>query len=297
MRKFGLCILMGVVCLVWGNGALMAADDSVLHADIAEVTDSVYSPVSLPYASDIAYPYYSQSLRPFVDSSSILLYDNGPFITHAGIGPNGEDFSVADTDLGFITYGYSFSTASVTRLADDFTIPPGDPWIITSITVYGYQTGSSTQSTFYTANVRIWDNDPREAEANIVFGNVYDNFMLTSAFVNVYRSITSTMLNTTRPIMGIVLSTPVTLPPGTYWLDVQTGGTIASGPWGVPICLSGQAETGNALQYSGGVWNDLIETGTSAQQGVPFHIHGIPEPTCGLLLCSAALIVWRRIRA
>ena len=66
------------------------------------------------------------------------------------------------------------------------------------------------------------------------------------------------------------------LPPGTYWLDWQTGGTLASGPWAPPVSILGQTTTGNALQYDSTIatWVPLNDTGSQTQQDLPFIIEG-----------------------
>ncbi len=71
------------------------------------------------------------------------------------------------------------------------------------------------------------------------------------------------------------------LPAGTYWLDWQVGGSLASGPWAPAITILGQTTTGNAMQQtvSTGVWANFIDVGP---QGLPFIIEGMPA-ICGAL--------------
>jgi len=62
---------------------------------------------------------------------------------------------------------------------------------------------------------------------------------------------------------------------GTYWLDWQTGGSGASGPWAPPISMLGVTTTGNAIQFDGASWTALVDVGT---QGLPFVIEGVVVP-------------------
>src|SRR5690606_5920255 len=65
------------------------------------------------------------------------------------------------------------------------------------------------------------------------------------------------------------------LQPGTYWLDWDCGGTLASGPWAPPIAISGNATTGNSKQsLAGGPWATLTDLGTGTPQGLPFEVNG-----------------------
>jgi hypothetical protein len=62
---------------------------------------------------------------------------------------------------------------------------------------------------------------------------------------------------------------------GTYWLDWQADGTPPfSGPWAPPIVITGEVATGNALQYSGGVWHSADDGGTGKTQDFPFVLVG-----------------------
>jgi hypothetical protein len=75
--------------------------------------------------------------------------------------------------------------------------------------------------------------------------------------------------------MANTCNVPVTLGPGEYWLDWETGGTLASGPWAPPIVIWDQPETGDGYQYDGTTWNAAVDSGTLGQQGFPFIVEGI----------------------
>jgi hypothetical protein len=237
---------------------------------------------------------------------AVELYNNGPLATGAtltggGIAPAGTQWSELQTSLGLNTLGFGHAVSSGFRVADDFTVPaPG--WTIDSIRVFAYQTGgSSTTTTFNNVNFRIWDGVPNAAGSNIVFGDTTTNRLTGSSFSSLYRA-SSTAPGTTRPIWNLDASAGVDLGPGTYWIDWQAGGTLASGPWAAPVTILGlNAKPGsNGLQYdpTALLWNPANDSGTGTpRQDLPFVINGslIPEPASfGLLTLSGIALIRRR---
>jgi len=69
---------------------------------------------------------------------------------------------------------------------------------------------------------------------------------------------------------------PLALPAGTYWLDWQSSGTLASGPWVVPVTIPGStgAPAANARFFNGTSWSNLRDSGTQAAQDLTFIIRG-----------------------
>lgn len=204
-----------------------------------------------------------------------LLYDNGPLVTHPGDGAGGADASALQTALLMSTYGFGNQVSAGNRVADDFTVT-GSGWLIDTITFFGYQTGSSTNSTFTAVNLQIWDGPPNEPGSMIVFGDPVTNRMISSEWSNMYRVLDTALTATDRPVMANVVEVSTFLPPGTYWLDWQADGTLTSGPWAPPISILGQTTTGNALQWTG-AWAPLIDTGSGTVQGLPFIITGMTD--------------------
>jgi hypothetical protein len=173
------------------------------------------------------------------------------------------------------TLGFGHQVVNNNRIADDFTVPdPG--WDIATITFFAYQTGSSTSSTITAVNLQIWDGPPN-AGGTVVWGNPFDNVLATTVWSGIYRvSESTTGQSADRPIMANTVTVGTTLPPGTYWLDWQSDGSLTSGPWAPPITINGQATTGNAIQFIGddGLWQDALDSGSITQQGFPFIIDG-----------------------
>jgi hypothetical protein len=207
-------------------------------------------------------------------SVSKFLYSNGQFVTNPGQGAGGTDLSVLQT--GWNILGSGMSQAGPFRIADDFTVDTTTT--ITSFTFFGYQTGSTTTSTFTGVNLRIWSGEP--GTGTVVYGNITTNVLSSHEWSNAYRVTTTTLTDVTRPIMAITASVNVTLNPGTYWVDFQTSGTLTSGPWAVPITIVGNTgPTGNAVQgLTTGVFQPANDSGGTVgviRLGYPFIIRGL----------------------
>jgi len=200
-----------------------------------------------------------------------VLYDNGPLVNSEGTGDGGADESVVQTSLGLTVWGFTDSGSF--RLADDFTLTKSAR--IDTIKFYAYQTGSTTTSTMTAVNLRIWDGTPDDPGSSVIFGDTTTNIMTDTTWTGIYRVTESSHGNTLRPIMENTVSVGIILNPGTYWLDWQTSGSLASGPFVPPITINGQTTTGNALQYNGVSWAAVMDN--SSGQGFPFVIEGAPE--------------------
>ena len=201
----------------------------------------------------------------------VVLYDNGPLVTHPGGGAGGMDASALQTALGMNTYGAGAQQSAGNRVAEDVVVP--GQWYVDTITFFAYQTGSGTTSTITGLNLQIWDGPPN-AGGTVIWGNTTTNIMASTAFSNIYRVLDTALTNADRPIMAVVGTVGTMLPAGTYWLDWQFNGTLSSGPWQPPISILGQTTTGNAMQYTSTGWANLTDTGTLTPQGLPFIIDG-----------------------
>ncbi|MFN3694113.1 MAG: hypothetical protein ACK4UV_03815, partial [Ignavibacterium sp.] len=202
------------------------------------------------------------------------LYDNGPFVTNPGGGPGGSDGSVLqNTTLGLNTLGFSWSRSASIFIADNFTVPDGTNWSIDSLRFFGYQTGSSTTSSFTSLYVTIYKGNPAYGLSQ-VYGDTTTNRLSNTYWTGAYRYAESN-IGTTRPIMAVVASTPgLNLSSGEYWVLVSAGGSLSSGPWMPPISIVGEPNTGNALQQISGGWQELIDNGVLTNQGIPFKVFG-----------------------
>lgn len=207
----------------------------------------------------------------------VLLFDNGPLVTHVGGGAGGADASrLQNSSLLMTTIGFTASTAGAFRIADDFTVPAGG-WNVAQVTFFGYQTNSTTTSTFTDCRYQIWNGAPNGGGV-IVFGDTTTNRFASTAWPNLYRDTETTVANNQRPVMATNCTGPGALAAGTYWIDFQLGGTLASGPFIPPVTVTGSTGTGNALQWSGTAWVALSDGGTATPQDVKFLIDGVTTP-------------------
>ena len=211
-----------------------------------------------------------------MDNASTILYNNGPLVNSPGTGAGGADESVLFTPL--TTYGFGAQQTAGNSVADDFIVPPGGGWDPTKFTFYTYQTGGgSGASTITGLYFRIYNGDPT-AGGTIIWGDLTTNRMTATSWSNIYRTL-AVGGATDRAIMKVEATvTGLHLPAGTYWIEYQFTGTLASGPWAPPITITGTNVTGNGKQNIAGTWGNLMD-GTY-QQGLPFLIEG-PGGTSG----------------
>jgi len=229
-----------------------------------------------------------------------VLYDNGagfspPYglVNYPGQGFGGAHASALESALGESTYGYGHQQSLGYRVADDFTVPaPG--WNIQTVKFFAYQTGSTTQSTITGVTLQIWSGVP--GQGTVVFGDTTTNRMTATTFSGIYESIDTNLTANNRPIMMQTVAVNFTLPPGTYWLDWATNGSLSSGPWAPPMRIRGQVSVpnANAMQYITS-WAPLQDSGSLTPDDLPFVIEGtvVPEPA-SLLLLGLALVLRRR---
>jgi hypothetical protein len=239
------------------------------------------------------------SLAFSVSAHAALLWDNGSLVNQPGAGAGGAD--VSSILPGNSYFGWSVSTNSGWRLADDFTVAPGQTWALSGAEVFGYQTNSTTTSTFTSLTLRIWQGAPGVPGSTLVWDGSAGEQSLISGFTGIYRTTETIFSNTQRPIMSLSDGVGGTvLGAGTYWLDWTATGSLGSGPFSPPLPVT----SGNGLQFdaSSGVWGALTDyTGTGVE--FAFRIHGtdlggaVPEPSTYGLLGAMVLLgfaEWRR---
>ncbi len=244
----------------------------VAHAAAPGSAETVSNP-ALPTPHDLQLAQAGPTMPARPNAIQAVLYDNGGMVTHPAGGAGGADASALQTGLSLNTFGFGHADSTGYRVADDFTVPAGG-WIINAITFYAYQTGSTTTTTFDHVNLQIWDGVPGQAGSNIVWGDTTTNRLSASSFSNIYRAIDTSLTDSNRPIMANTVTVGTTLPAGTYWLDWQSGGTLASGPWAVPVSILGQTGKpgANAMQSDGSTWGAVLDA--TFAQDFPFIIEG-----------------------
>ena len=146
---------------------------------------------------------------------------------------------------------------------------------IDSIRFFSYQTSSTTSSTINDLRVRIFNGAPN-AGGTLVYGDTTTNRLFSTSFTGIYRVASTDTFGVARPIMSssIRFTSPLVLNAGTYWIEWSQGGTLASGPWCIVLNRQPNPATGNALQYLGSVWQNLIDAGSTLQMSLPFIVYG-----------------------
>ncbi|WP_163393277.1 T9SS type A sorting domain-containing protein [Flavobacterium limi] len=197
--------------------------------------------------------------------------------------PSGFTWSEVQNNTGNTTesnasagYAGTFSSATANFfIADDFTIPAGQTWNVSSVDVFAYQTGyNGATSPFNTMRVNIFSSDPSVAGAVSVFGDDTTNRFASGAQENIYRIFNSTVPvsstpGTTRRIWKVTGNTPVTLTAGTYWVKYQLQNVnVASAGFFPPVTISGTRglPEWNAKQYNAvnNTWIPIIDDGNPA---------------------------------
>ena len=218
-------------------------------------------------------------------------YNNGGVVNQAGANPDGPGLSmVTGSDL---TAGFGAQQSANNRVADDFVVTDVGGWTLQGFEFFTYQTGSSTTSTITAATVRVWngppDLTPTDTGSTVVFGDTTTNRLVSSVFTNSYRVSAATMTDTSRPIMRTTVAAPVTLAIGTYWVDVQFAGSLASGPWVVPVTLASDPATGNALRsLNGAAWAAMADEGSGVQKRLAFKALGAADTAISAATVSGA---------
>lgn len=241
------------------------------------------------------------TLLPFAVASAQVLFNQSQLVTNPGAGAGGADISRLQTNLGLSTFGFGINRNAAppsgpVSVADNFSVG-GAGWNVTGFRFFGYQTGSTLTSTFNFVSWRIWSGRPGDVGANVVAGDLATNRLSSTSFSGIYRALDTDLNNTTRPIMFVDASASLTLNPGNYWVEWSFGGTLASGPWVPPITIVGQTVTGDARQFINGAWQDAIDTGAGAAQGLPFQVLGsritqpgvVPEPSTYALMATGLI--------
>ena len=210
------------------------------------------------------------------------------FVTDPGAMNNGADASWIKGSQS--TYGPGCQQANGNRVGDSFTLTAATT--INEIEVYGYQTGSSTTSTFTGLYAQIYDGNPMSG-GQVVWGDENANIMTATAFTNCYRGSDGDATGTTRPIMSVTAGNlNIELAAGTYYLVYQLSGTGSSGPWGQPHAEPGIGNTGNGVQWLGSdnAWQAMTDTGAGTTYGCAMKITGnggsgpTPPPASGDVL-------------
>lgn len=211
---------------------------------------------------------------------AILLHDNGPIITHPGAGESGLDVSAVEANSGYgeeITQFYGYS------IADDFTLNKATH--IDQMVFYLFDGSATSTSPTYIEMIflKIYDASPRTG-GKVIWGNTQHNCINReqTIFSNILRANIETMEQGGFPIIRTVTDVDVTLPAGTYWVEIIGVSSISPSEGGsvvaVPVTILGEPTQGNAMVYSvaSKTWYDWVTQKEHCE--LPFEVYGREMP-------------------
>ena len=238
--------------------------------------DAEYAPANQQRSAAVVAASAPHTIQSLLGPST---YVNGSFITQTGVGAGGADVSEVIAPANLFGAGCA---QGVTRLADDFSVPPEELWQLQTLTLYAHQTNSTTVSTFTGATVRLWIGPPGAAGSSIVAGDDVTNRLVQSAFSNVYRVSGGSVSSTARPIMAleIDMSWVGALGENYYWIDFALSGDPGlTGPWATTVS---PYTPGNVRQFtvSSGTWTTPAD-GTAGPYELPFELDYKSTSLCG----------------
>lgn len=160
-------------------------------------------------------------------------------------------------------------------LADDFKVPAGEKWTISSIDVFLYQTAfTGTIPPIDVLRMQVFNNLPENGTA--VLGNPTTNVYKASESSNamMYR-IGYNSSGTTRKIWKTRAAVTGDLLPGTYWIQYQVHATNDSSIFFPGVTTVGALDQSsyNARQNNGTSWTELADGDSGAKIDLPFIIN------------------------
>jgi len=172
-------------------------------------------------------------------------------------------------------------------VGDNFSVG-GPGWNVTSLSLFGYQTGAANAFTFTGAS---WSIIAGDVNSGTVVASGTGAPVTNGGLVG-YRVTSTTLTDTNRAIFRVNVDIPdFTLAPGNYWLRWGLTGTLASGPWQPPTA---DGVVGNAVQsLANAPFAALVDAGDGLGVELPFMIMGsvVPEPGTYALMLAGGLAV------
>ncbi len=178
------------------------------------------------------------------------------------------------------------------RVSDDFVVPQGETWNLSSIECFAYQQGSALSLSG--ATLRIWNGPPGAPGSVVLFGDASTNRLQSVQATSTYRVFTTTVgptitsPDTSRRVHRVALAASISLTAGTYWLDWQLQPAVAGTlVYAVPVTVAGvrTLPAWNARQLADGAWMGVLDTGKpdvsiDAAQDIAFIVSGTSVVGC-----------------
>lgn len=218
-------------------------------------------------------------------TATAQIYSNAP-VTN-GVNSMGTPISRMAPQATLFDFGCQSSAN--TRLADDFVVM-GAGWLVSRVSVFGYQTSTQNFS-FTSATIRIsTGGDPN---SGVIILDRVGIPVYNGGFVG-YRVDNLNIDITSRRIYRVdVPLLPFGLLPGRYSIQWSLAGSSGAGPFSP---RSAPYVAGNAWQsIDGGTFAPVSDPGYGTVAEFPFEIdHGIPEPTTILALAIGVIAFTKR---
>lgn len=209
-------------------------------------------------------------------------FSNGPLSTGANNGlnvaaPNGHTWSEVPNGFSTLGYGanYNDSGALDASVADDFMVPNGEEWKITSIEIFSYRTGyMGTTSPVNGVRAQILKGIPGIENTTVVLGNFVDNLYESGTDAMIYR-VNYGQADTSRKIWKIKANLSGTLQPGVYWLEYAVRSATQATIWQPPVTISNMTENAewNGRKRALKSWANIIDGQSGAILAMPFIIN------------------------
>lgn len=208
-------------------------------------------------------------------------YSNGPLSTGALASdgtPAPSGYTWSELQPGNSTLGIAgyINANTNTRIADDFTIPNGEVWEITSVEIFAYETGEIALP-FDRFNLRFFDGKPETG--TVIAGDTSTNILSISgsSTAYMYRINNVDVPNLVRKIYKVKGIVDRTFGSGTYWLDWQLH-TYNNGAAFFPFVttVGNNKPNGNAVQLltNATVYTPAADSNSpNVNQAMPFIVN------------------------